>query len=119
MGGYYIADRLLIGLASSYTRELAEPVLNKNVFSVGPLIRYQFISGRISPFTELSYQFGRRHTSLEQSLSFTPGLSIGLLAGLRLDLGYNFQYINSGYFEGGANQPQVGINYLFASRQQN
>lgn len=114
--GYYVVNGLLIGLTSSYTRELAEPVLNKNIFSAGPLIRYQFISGRLSPYTELAYQLGRRSTELEQSLSFTPGLSVGLVAGLRLDLGYNFQYINSNYFRGGANQAHVGINYLFRSR---
>ncbi|MBN8820829.1 hypothetical protein [Spirosoma sp.] len=115
--GYYIVNGLLLGLTSSYTTELAEPVLHKNVLSAGPLIRYQFISGRLSPYTESAYQLGRRSTEMEQSLSFTLGLSVGLVAGLRLDLGYNFQYIKSNYFQGGADQTHIGINYLFRSKQ--
>ncbi|MVM34273.1 hypothetical protein GO755_29855 [Spirosoma sp. HMF4905] len=119
--GYYVANRLLIGLAGSYTRELSEYVINRNLVSLGPLVRYQFISGRISPYAELSYQLGRRGTNTEQLVSFTPGLSIGLLAGLRLDLSYNFQYshLDLGYnlFGEASRQPQIGISYLIKSRQ--
>lgn len=118
--GYYVANRLLISLAGTYTKELAEIVTRRDLFSAGPLVRYQILSGRIAPYAELSYQFGRRGTNPEQWLSFTPGVSIGLLAGLRLDLSYSFQYINGGqgfnpfeYY----NQPQLGINYVFSKRR--
>ncbi|QHV99407.1 hypothetical protein [Spirosoma endbachense] len=123
--GYYIANRLLIGFGGSYGREVPDidqaiglSIQDKGIVALGPLIRYQLSSGRLSPYTELSYQYGRHNTRVEKSLSFTPGLSVGLLAGLRIDLSYSFQFIGSGggFPDGPTGQPQVGITYLFQSR---
>lgn len=122
--GYYIVDKLLLGIGAKWSKEWVGDV-SFNELTLGPLARYQFTRGRLSPYIEASYQFGRRRSGANssisypslnmQSVSFSPGLSVGLASSLRIDISYGFQYLING-FTNLYGQPQLGINYLFPNK---
>lgn len=132
--GYFVSNKLLFGLEASWTREtLSNQLLNS--IQTGPLIRYQFCQGKLSPFLSFSYQVGKQWLDslsisypspyLHQVISLSPGLSIQLSSTWRIDLSYRFEYNQSGrsqrfsnqdytnqrYFEY-YHQPRLGISYF-------
>ncbi len=85
--GYYVADRLLIGVVGSMMREWIGELHTDNKFSAGPLVRYQFTSSRLCPFTQLAYQLGNPtvNPTRHQAVVFTPGVSLALLSQVRIE----------------------------------
>ncbi|MVM41642.1 hypothetical protein GO730_34845 [Spirosoma sp. HMF3257] len=85
--GYYVANRLLIGVAGSMMREWIGELHTANKFSAGSFVRYQFTSSRLSPFAQLVYQPGdptivpTRH----QAVVFTPRVNLALLSQVRIE----------------------------------
>ena len=57
--GYYLAKQLAVGLSGTWGREGAGSYAFHDI-TVGPYLRYQFTATRVSPFIDLSYQFGKR-----------------------------------------------------------
>ncbi|QIP12452.1 hypothetical protein G8759_07350 [Spirosoma aureum] len=59
-GGYFVANKLSMGLSSTWVAEWTRNVLHENTLTMGPAIRYQLTQTRISPFLAASYQIGAR-----------------------------------------------------------
>lgn len=117
--GYFIAKNLLVGAGATWSKEWFETVRGDDV-TIGPLVRYQFLDARFSPFIEASYQFGKSFALQNRHLGIAfinSGLSILALPSFHIDLGYSLQF---GGKKGSPNasigQPQVGINYLFGKK---
>ncbi len=121
--GYAIANNLVIGLGASWSKEWQEsgPNYYFNDITFGPFARYQFLSARVSPYIEASYQVGKRlgeeNTFIGTSL-VNPGLSIHLFSHLRADVGYSFQFGGKKYLaglspSGYTGQIQMGLHYIF------
>lgn len=127
--GYYIANNLVLGLGAAWSKEWMGfgPNYYFNEITLGPFVRYQFLSTRISPFIEASYQVGQRLGGENKSIGIAfvnPGLSIHLFRHLRADVGYSFQFGAKKYLVGifpveGQNvgQVQIGLNYLISPKQ--
>lgn len=123
--GYYVANQLAVGLSGTWGREGVKQYAFHDV-TVGPYLRYQFTATRISPFIDLSYQFGKRITSEGsgflfadpsiQSAQISPWVSIGVAPFLRAEISYHFQWIHFGDVAEYIGQPQVGLTYLFARK---
>lgn len=103
-GGYFIANKLLLGLNGGYATDWSNTVEGHvSSWLTGPFIRYYLTSSRVTPFAEASYQFGQfmisspynmgqagiRHSA--NTLSFTGGLGVRLTQAFRLELAYNYQ----------------------------
>ncbi|AXE18004.1 hypothetical protein DR864_09790 [Runella rosea] len=126
--GYSIANNLIIGLGAAWSKEWMGfgPHYYFNEITFGPFARYQFLSTRISPFIEASYQVGKRLGGENKPIGIAfvnPGLTIHLFRRLRADVGYSFQFGAKKYLVGilsikGQNvgQAQIGLNYLFSPR---
>lgn len=114
--GYYVANRLLIGVAGSMMREWIGEFHTNNKFSVGPFARYQFTSSRLSPFAQLAYQLGNPTTypGRHQAVVFTPGINLALFSQVRLEASYGFLFIPSVERIG---QPQLGATILFGNKR--
>jgi hypothetical protein len=127
--GYYLANQLAVGLSGTWGREGSMSYAFHDI-TVGPYLRYQFTATRISPFIDLSYQFGRRLASEGNGASFgsgftfadptikstqiSPGVSVGIMPCLRAEINYHFQWITNGNRTEYIGQPQFGLTYLFA-----
>jgi hypothetical protein len=59
-GGYFVANKLLVGLSGTWVGEWTRNFLHENTLTIGPAIRYQLTQTRISPFLAASYQIGAR-----------------------------------------------------------
>lgn len=123
--GYYLIDKLVVGLSTMWAREGSKSFTGPSVFqdiTAGPYLRYQFTRTRLSPFVDASYQIGLRiagegFASGNQAVNIgciSPGLSIGVTRSLRVELNYHFQWLNAGYRAEYIGQPQAGLTYLFA-----
>ncbi|MFD2935201.1 hypothetical protein [Spirosoma flavum] len=114
--GYYVANRLLIGVAGSMMRKWIGELHTDNKFSAGPLVRYQFTSSRLSPFAQLAYQLGNPtlDPTRHQAVMFTPGVNLALLSQVRIEASYGFLFIPSRERIG---QPQLGATILFGSKR--
>ncbi len=103
-GGYFIANKLLLGLNGEYATDWSSTVEGHvSSWLTGPFIRYYLTASRVSPFVEANYQFGQfmistpynmgpasnRHSA--NSLSLTGGLGIRLTQAFRLELAYKYQ----------------------------
>lgn len=96
-GGYFITNRLAIG-ASAYTvffKDERYGGVKKNQVLIGPILRYHFINARVSPFTEVSMQWGNNKLSeanepvIRTSVSYisvTPGVSLKLNKDITIDI---------------------------------
>lgn len=117
--GYFIAKNLLIGAGATWSKEWFETIRKDDV-TIGPLVRYQFLDARFSPFIEASYQFGKSFALQNRHLGIVfinPGLSILVLPSFRIDLGYSLQFGGKkGSPTAFIRQPQVGVNYLFGQK---
>lgn len=114
--GYFVTDRLSVGLAGSIVKEWYENYQTRPMFSGGPFARYQFTRTRLSPFLDVNYQIGQTYVGFSHQILVTPGVSIWLIAGLRLDINYGLQWIDVGRNGGMIGQPQAGLNYVFARK---
>ncbi len=119
---YFLINRLAVGLNATWSKEWVNN-FSYHDLSAGPYVRYQFTTTRFSPFIEASYQLGKRSSGESSSVSYpslsmqstqiSPGVSIGLLKSVRLDLSYGLQWV---YFSSNTQsfgQPQIGLTYLF------
>lgn len=129
--GYFIANQLAVGLSGTWGREGTGSFAYHDV-TVGPYLRYQLTATRVSPFVDLSYQFGRRLASegsasifgsgftfadpTVQSAQISPGVSLGIAYLLRAELNYHFQWITNGFGTEYIGQPQVGLTYLLVTK---
>ena len=113
--GYYVADRLMIGVTGSLMKEWLGEIRSKNRFSGGPLVRYHFTSSRLSPFAALAYQLGKPVISptANQALIVTPGLNFALLPAIRLEASYSLLFVPVREQIG---QAQVGATVLFGRK---
>ncbi|ADB37755.1 hypothetical protein [Spirosoma linguale] len=113
--GYYVVNRLLIGVAGSMMREWIGEFNTDNKFSAGPLVRYQFTSSRLSPFAQLVYQLGNPTVdpTRNQAVVFTPGVNLALLSHVRIEASYGFLFIPNIERIG---QPQLGATILFGNK---
>lgn len=116
--GYYVANKLMVGLGAAWSREWTEQV-SVNDLSAGPFARYQFTTTRCSPFVEASYQFGQRSSTYPGSVDTTiqagyisPGLSIRLFNQLRADISYSIQFSPRSSYTESFGQAQIGFTYL-------
>ncbi|RIV18679.1 hypothetical protein DYU11_27300 [Fibrisoma montanum] len=132
--GYFVADKLLLGVSGLYTREWFGKA-GYQTLGAGPMVHWQITRTRVSPFVELSYQFERRtltspgvtrqEPGLQRSALFMPGLSIGLSPALRAELSYGFQYnvrtLSDGFssrrYKGYYIHPQFGLSYTVARKR--
>ena len=114
--GYYVANRLLIGVVGSMMREWIGEFHTDNKFSVGPLVRYQFTSSRLSPFAQLAYQLGNPTVAptQHQAVIFTPGVNLALFSQVRIEASYGFLFIPNRERIG---QPQLGAAILFGNKR--
>lgn len=114
--GYYVANRLLVGVAGSMMREWIGEFHTDNRFSAGPLVRYQFTSSRLSPFAQLAYQLGNPTVdpTRHQAVVFTPGINLALFSQVRIDASYGFLFIPNRERIG---QPQLGATILFGNKR--
>lgn len=114
--GYYIANRLMVGVAGSTMREWIGELHIDNKFSAGPFIRYQFTSSRLSPFAQLDYQLGNPTVdpTRHQALIFTPGVNLALFSQVRLEASYGLLFIPNNEQIG---QPQLGATILFGNKR--
>ena len=110
--GYYVANRLLVGVGSSLAREWLGEAHTEGQFSVGPLVRYQITSSRLSPFAEVTYQFGRPTPAHNQAAMFTSGINFGLLPQIRLEADYCFVLLHEGI-----GQLQIGATILLGTKR--
>jgi hypothetical protein len=142
-GGYFITDKLMLGLAAGQSLEWSQKNIVTNTISVGPAVRYHLTRTRFSPFIAGSYRFGQytysgettsihsgssgiqtyssRSTLNIHARALTAGLSIGLSSALRADIALNWQNVvnpNREYAVSGNSllQAQVGVNYSFGTR---
>ena len=119
--GYYVANQLAIGLSGTWGREGAGSIAYHEI-TAGPFLRYQITATRISPFIDLSYQFGKRLAGEGftfmyppiQSGQISPGVSVGVTPFLRAEINYHFQWVRIGNGAEYIGQPQFGLTYLFA-----
>ncbi|WP_020602336.1 hypothetical protein [Spirosoma spitsbergense] len=119
--GYYVANQLAVGLSSTWGREGAGSYAFHDI-TAGPYLRYQFTATRISPFVDLSYQFGKRLAGegftfmnpVIQSAQISPGVSLGVTPFLRAEINYHFQWLSNGNRTEYIGQPQFGLTYLLA-----
>ncbi|GAB3699905.1 hypothetical protein GCM10027592_26390 [Spirosoma flavus] len=114
--GYYVANRIMIGLAGSLMKEWLGELSSKNMFSGGPLIKYQFTASRLSPFATLAYQFGKPtiNPTVNQALLFTPGVNFALFPAVRLEASYSLLFVPT---KERISQPQIGATILFGNKQ--
>ena len=114
--GYYLANRLMVGVAGSLMREWIDNLNSGNKFSAGPVVRYQFTASRLSPFAQLSYQLGNPVLGLpnRQAVFVTPGVNLALLAQVRLEASYSLLFIPSSEWIG---QPQIGATILLGTNR--
>ena len=114
--------RLAVGLSTTWSKEWVGE-FSYHDLSAGPYMRYQFTTTWFSPFLEASYQVGKRSSGKGSSISYSsvsmrstqisPGVSVGLLKSVRLELSYGLEWI---YFSSNTKsfgQPQLGLTYLF------
>lgn len=114
--GYYVANRLMVGVAGSLMREWLGELNTGTKFSAGPLVRYQFTASRLSPFAQLAYQLGNPTVdpTRHQAVLFTPGVNLALLAQVRIEASYSFLFIPNRERIG---QPQLGATILFGNKR--
>jgi hypothetical protein len=114
--GYYVADRLMIGLTGSLMKEWLGEIRSNNRFSGGPLIRYQFTGSRLSPFVALAYQLGKpvMNPTANQAIIVTPGVNFALVPAIRLEASYSLLFVPVHEQVG---QAQIGATVLFGSRR--
>jgi hypothetical protein len=143
-GGYYVANKLMLGASASWSGEWTKRVIETNLLSVGPAIRYQFTQTRLSPFVAAAYRFGT-YTFTSQDYSSTSGnsgfrtyqnntisgihsrsvsvgLTIGITSALRGEVVANWQDAarpSDAVKIGSSNlwQAQVGLSYLLLPPQ--
>ncbi len=72
--GYYLAKQLAVGLSGTWGREGFRNYAFHDI-TAGPYLRYQFTATRLSPFIDLSYQFGKRLAG-EGVYVYEPGHTI-------------------------------------------
>lgn len=125
-GGYFVADRLALGLKGKYIRDYRSatfPVTRS--WLLGPVVRYHLSRSRIAPFVEGGYQLGRVHfdaTATNVSyppiqetvrvLSLAGGVSARLSQTLRLDITAETQQFS--YYpipRKTAIRPEIGLTY--------
>lgn len=121
---YYVANHLALGVGASWAKERWK-YQNRNIkefnheLTVGPFARYQLLSGRISPFFEISCQFGRTWSNqvgmnqITRIVFINPGLSFRLIDRLRADVSYDVRFY--GYYES-FGQVLFGLNYMFTRK---
>jgi hypothetical protein len=142
-GGYFISNKLLVGLTGTRSLQRAPISFKSTTYTVGPLLRYQLTQTRVSPYLMTSFQIGQRKSSgdwqfdnpnvgvinysvqdrsLRYSRSLGMGLLISVVSGLKLEGSLIWQD-----FEGAPNlklnlkdktnyQVQVGATYQFGNR---
>lgn len=142
-GGYFVAPKLLVGLAGTRFVEQAPLSYKATYYTVGPMVRYQLTRTRVSPFVVTSFQVGQAKaagtlkiddpsgpkllalssiSSRVYSRSFGAGLSVIVLPALHVDVALNWQDIvdtpnlnlDYGY---GRYQLQVGLSYQIGSKR--
>lgn len=119
--GYFLVKQLAVGLNATWSKEWVDD-FNYHDLSAGPYVRYQFTTTRFSPFLEASYQVGKRSSGEGSSISYpsvsmqstqiSPGVSVGLLKSMRLELSYGLQWIYFSSITQYFGQPQIGLTYL-------
>lgn len=142
-GGYFISNKLLVGLTGTRAQYKAPISLESTTYTVGPILRYQLTQTRVSPYLMTSFQIGQRESSgdwqfdapnvgivnipvQDRRLRYSRSLGIGLLVsvvpGLKLEGSLIWQD-----FEDTPNQRlilrdktnyqvQVGATYQFGNR---
>lgn len=127
--GCFIVKRLLVGIGFTWSREWSTQrpeQENFTDFMKGPLLRYQFTRTSVSPFLEVSYQFGKRSTGARSVLDYvgssvrstllSGGVNVSLTAHLRLEASYGIQFktfIDQSIMH---HYPQLGVNYAFGGK---
>lgn len=125
-GGYFVADRLAVGLRGKYIRDYRSssfPITRS--WLIGPVVRYHLTSTRIAPFVEGAYQVGRvgfdgaatsfPYPTIRETvrvLSLVGGLSVRLNPALRLDLAAETQQFS--YYPSNRKKtirPGLGLTY--------
>ncbi|RYC68609.1 hypothetical protein [Spirosoma sordidisoli] len=142
--GYFIANRLLLGLGASGSQEWFR-LVRSQTYTVGPMARYQLSRTRFSPFLTASYQFGGRSLSGSESQTMTSvvnttggplvitgtariggtGISrsvgifscgAGVSAGISSALRVDLALSYQQWLDQPLVQPQLGINYLIGKK---
>lgn len=116
-GGFFVADRLLLGAAGFGAYSTIVPIdAPMRGWAVGPLARYHISTTAFSPFLEVSYLMGQESgTSYQQAWQFIaamPGVSVRLGRQLKADLG---MYLLRPTYPVASNDvisvPQLGLHY--------
>lgn len=119
--GYFIIDKLAVGLKPGYNRTgTNNPRLVANIYEVGPFIRYYILPAdkTVNIFTELSYQYGILKTNQgisqnSNNFSGIAGCAVFFNSSVALDfnVGYsNYKYNNN---TGKVNSLIAGIGFHF------
>lgn len=127
--GCFIVNRLLVGIGFTWSREWSIRQPDQESFTdfmKGPLLRYQFTRTSVSPFLEVSYQFGKRSTGARSVLDYVGysvrstllngGVNVSLTPHLRLEASYGIQFktfIDQSIMH---HYPQLGVNYAFGGK---
>ncbi|GAB4034675.1 hypothetical protein [Spirosoma gilvum] len=140
-GGYFVVDKLLIGLSGTYMQQQQPLSFQIITPTLGPIVRYQFTQTRVSPYLTASFQIGRGYTSgilqvdgpngtkitptyttgfPTYTRSFGAGLSISAVSRFRVDAALHWQdmvdtpNVRFGY---GSYQAQAGITYQIGGKE--
>jgi len=127
--GYFVGNRLLIGLEANHSRSEQNGFFYKSVTTArgaGLIGRYYVTSGRVAPFLQAGllwgdYEFrdvagGRRSERYNTTYAhLLPGVSIQIWQRLKLDTG--LQFVNDTQKRGKLNDliPHVGLHYQLSS----
>lgn len=127
--GCFIVNRLLVGVGLTWSKEWSIRRPDQESFTdfmKGPFLRYQFTQTSVSPFLEVSYQFGKRSTGTRSLLDYvgssvrstllSGGVNVSLTAHLRLEASYGIQFktfIDQSIMH---HYPQLGVNYAFGGK---
>lgn len=69
-GGYFVSDKLLLGLNATWRTKTADPVRLYS-YMAGPQLRFQLTQTRVSPYIAASWQFGFKRDNGEQTTVVT------------------------------------------------
>lgn len=144
-GGYFIANKLLIGLSGTRSQQKAPESFKSTIYTLGPTVRYQLTQTRFSPYLMTSFQLGQSRASgdllLElpngdvinysawqsspyrmYSRSLGVGLLVSIVSGLKLEGSLIWQdfverpNLNLNLRDDTNYQAQVGLTYQFGNR---
>jgi hypothetical protein len=116
-GGYFVADRVLLGAAGFGAYSTIVPIeAPLRGWAVGPMLRYHISTTAFSPFVEASYLMGQESGQTYrrgwQFVAVMPGISFRLTKQLKADLGVYMLRPTYPVSENAViSLPQVGLHY--------